>query len=172
VALTEALVGTMLAVTLYAIAVRSSLVIHLGVLEGESTQVEENRHFSQLMDELRIIFGKHYLRLELISYTNMQALHQALMDQEVHATCTRFAITPLSSPLVEKTISLPEVQGGLEWGQSQISHQDLVVNDNEKQPYQTAIRVKRIYEIMQTELTSPMTTLTYVSTTDLGEKHT
>ena len=173
VALTEALVGTMLAITLYAIAVRSSLVIHLGILEGESTQVEENRHFKQLMDELRIIFGKHYLRLELISYTNMQALHQALMDQEVHATCTRFAITPLSPPLVGKTISLPEVQGGLEWGQSQISHQDLLaVYENEKQPYQTAIRVKRIYEIMQTELTSPMTTLTYVSTTDSGEKHT
>ena len=35
VALTEALVGTLLAITLYAIAVRSSLVIHLGVLEGE-----------------------------------------------------------------------------------------------------------------------------------------
>ena len=76
-------------------------------------------------------------------------------------------------PLVGKTSSLPEVQGGLEWGQSQISHQDLLaVYENENQPYQTAIRVKRIYEIMQTELTSPMTTLTYVSTTDSGEKQT
>ena len=188
VALTQALMGTLLAITLYAIAVRSSLVMRLGVLEDGAIEADDESvpdgkavsaatpqkcdHFKQLMDELRIIFGKHYLRLELISYTNMQALHQALMDQEVHATCTRFAITPLSPPLVGKTISLPEVQGGLEWGQSQISHQDLVVNDNEKQPYQTAIRVKRIYEIMQTELTSPMTSLTYVSTTDSGEKHT
>lgn len=171
VALTEALVGTLLAITLYAIAVRSSLVIHLGVLEGESTQVEENHHFSQLMDELRLIFGKHYLRLELISYTNMQALHQALMDQEVHVTCARFAITPLSSPLVEKTSFLPELPTKLGWDQSQISHQDLAVYENEKPPYHTAIRVKRIYDIMQTELTSPMTSLTYVSTTDSGEKH-
>jgi putative multicomponent Na+:H+ antiporter subunit B len=35
VALTEALVGTLLAITLYAIAVRSSLVLRLGVLETD-----------------------------------------------------------------------------------------------------------------------------------------
>jgi putative multicomponent Na+:H+ antiporter subunit B len=33
VALTEALVGTMLAITLYAVAVRSSLIMKLGILE-------------------------------------------------------------------------------------------------------------------------------------------
>src|SRR5512146_3262382 len=40
VALTEALVGTMLAITLYAVAVRSSLVMRLGVVETDLAQPE------------------------------------------------------------------------------------------------------------------------------------
>ncbi|WGV25532.1 DUF4040 domain-containing protein [Halotia branconii] len=82
VALTEALVGTMLAITLYAVAVRSSLVMRLGVLKDEV--IEE-----QLMDDFRTIFGKYHLRLELITYKDTHSLHQALMDKEVHATCVR-----------------------------------------------------------------------------------
>lgn len=39
VALTEALVGTMLSITLYAIAVRSSMSMRLGVVKGELEQV-------------------------------------------------------------------------------------------------------------------------------------
>lgn len=126
VALTEALVGTMLAITLYAIAVRSSLVMRLGVLEDR----EEESHFKQLIDRFRTIFGKHYMRLELVPYADNQALQQALMDKEVHATC---------------------IQSG------------------EPQPYHTAIAVKRIYEIVQAELASPETTLTYVSRSE-GER--
>ncbi|GAB1537549.1 hypothetical protein NUACC21_01940 [Scytonema sp. NUACC21] len=81
VALTEALVGTMLAITLYAVAVRSSLVMRLGVLEDTSSKAKDNKsHFGQLIDGLRTIFSKHYMRLELVTYTNMQALHRALMD--------------------------------------------------------------------------------------------
>jgi putative multicomponent Na+:H+ antiporter subunit B len=143
VALTEALVGTMLAITLYAIAVRSSLVMRLGVIKDESIKADDDCLFGQLMNELRTIFGKRHMRLELVTYTNTQALHRALMDKEVHAICAP----------------------------SEYSDEYGDVPGDEKQPYQTATRVQRIYEIIQSELSSPGTTLTYVSTPDSGKKH-
>lgn len=139
VALTEALVGTMLAITLYAVAVRSSLVLRLGLVkeEADNDSLENDkgdRHFGQLINDLRAIFGKRQMRLELVPYPNTQALERALMDKEIHATCVK-------------------------------KEQD------ENQSYHTAIRVKRIYEIMQAELTSPATILTYVNTPNSGEAH-
>lgn len=132
VALTQALMGTFLAITLYAIAVRSSLVMRLGVLSIDQETPED---FGQLLDELRQIFSKHYMRLELVTYSNTQDLQQGLMNKEIHATCIR------RSP------------------------------GEDPQPYHTFIRVRRIYEIIQTELLSPATILTYVNTPDSEEKH-
>jgi putative multicomponent Na+:H+ antiporter subunit B len=168
VALTQALMGTLLAITLYAIAVRSSLVMRLGVLEdgaivqsalpkaietddeslpdGKAFSVaslQECDHFGQLMDDMRSIFSKHYMRLEVVPYTNRQALQRALMDKEVHATCAR----------------------------REHDNQDLVATEDEQQPYHTTTRVQRLYEIMQTELSSPATSLTYVNASDSEEKH-
>lgn len=141
VALTEALVGTMLAITLYAVAVRSSLVLRLGVLKDDLPQTDDQSpqtsHFQQLLDDIGRIFRKRQMRLELVPYPDTQALHQALMDKEIHAAC------------------VPPEQA---------------TSEDEK-PYHTAIRVKRIYDIMQSELASPATTLTYVTTPDSGEKH-
>jgi putative multicomponent Na+:H+ antiporter subunit B len=139
VALTEALVGTMLAITLYAIAVRSSLVMRLGVLE----EADDNYHFVKLIDEFRKIFDKRYMRLELVTYTNTQSLHRALMEKEVHAICA------------------PTEQ----------SDEDGAVYGEQKQPYHTKTRIQRIYDIMQTELSSPETILAYVNTPNSGEKH-
>ena len=152
VALTQALVGTMLAITLYAIAVRSSLVMRLGVLEDGAIKTADESlpegktepHFTQLMNDLRTILGKHYMRLELVPYTNKQALHRALMDKEIHATCTLWL--------------------GLE------QDEDVATSREEKQPYHTATRIRRLYDILKTELSSPATSLTYVNATDLGEK--
>jgi putative multicomponent Na+:H+ antiporter subunit B len=79
VALTEALMGTLLAITLYAVAVRSSMVVRLGVLEAEA-----DRCFDSLVNQLRTIFNQQYLRLELISYKDTETLHTALMNREVH----------------------------------------------------------------------------------------
>jgi len=87
VALTQALMGTLLAITLYAIAVRSSLVLRLGVLKDSTTEDLET-DFQQLINELRAIFAKYYLRLELVVYSNNQALERALTDKDVHAICT------------------------------------------------------------------------------------
>jgi putative multicomponent Na+:H+ antiporter subunit B len=136
VALTEALVGTMLAITLYAVAVRSSLVMRLGLLEDELNQVNNDRLSGQLIDNFRRIFGKHYMRLDLVPYTNTEELQRALMEKEVHAICLR-----------------PEA-----------NTQDLVGSEDENPTYHTQTRIQRIYEIMQTELSSSATILSYVST--------
>lgn len=137
VALTQALMGTLLAITLYAIAVRSSLVMRLGVLKDGTTEDLET-DFQQLINELRAIFAKYYLRLELVVYSNNQALERALTDKDVHAICTEL---PPSE----------DEQKGL--------------------AYHTVTRVQRIYEIIQADISSPMTILTYVNLLDSGEKH-
>ncbi|MGB7444982.1 MAG: DUF4040 domain-containing protein [Coleofasciculaceae cyanobacterium] len=147
VALTEALVGTMLAITLYAVAVRSSLTMRLGVLENGLIKADgDSYHFGQLMDDLQKMLRKHYLRLELVPYTDIRALQQALMDKEVHATCTRYE--------------------GL-----QQDNQNQLAFEPETQLYYTTTRVQRLYELMHAELSSPTTSLNYVNVPDAGEKH-
>jgi putative multicomponent Na+:H+ antiporter subunit B len=149
VALTEALVGTMLAITLYAVAVRSSLVMRLGVLTDELTQTDQDsladsegeHYFGQLIQDLRTIFRKRHMRVELVPYPNTQALQRALIDKEVHATCV-----PPQQVDPEQTL------GG---DANQLCH--------------TAVRLKRIYEIMQAELATPAIMLTYVNVPDSGE---
>lgn len=143
VALTEALMGSMLATTLYAVAVRSSMVMRLGVIQDESIEEESDRHFSTIIDGIRATFNKHYLRLEIVPYTNTQALERALIDKEIHATCIRTAD----------------------------SEQNGAVDGEEIPPYQTTTRIPRLYEIMQTELSTPGTILSYVNVSDLQEQH-
>ena len=159
VALTQALMGTLLAITLYAIAVRSSLVMRLGVLEDGASETDDESlaagqavsvttlqkcdHLEQLMNDLRTIFHKHYMRVEVVPYTNTQALHRALMEKEVHATCAR----------------------------REHDNQHPVASEDEQQPYHTTTRVQRLYEIMQAELSSPATSLTFVNASDSGEEH-
>ncbi|MEZ2228128.1 DUF4040 domain-containing protein [Microcoleus sp.] len=143
VGLTEALMGTLLAITLYAVTVRSSLVLRLGVIEGgiENDAVSDDKktgHFQQVIDDIRAVFKKRHMRLELVPYATPQALERALMEKEVHAVC---------------------------------SPQEQLEQSGEVQPYNTVIRVRRVYDIMQTELASPGTTLTYVNTPDVEEKH-
>lgn len=82
VALTEALVGTMLAVTLFAVAVRSSLVMRLGVLEADMAEAEGLLHGS--IPALRTVLKQHYLRLEMVPYANADSLSQALTSKDVH----------------------------------------------------------------------------------------
>lgn len=148
VALTEALVGTMLAITLYAVAVRSSLVMRLGVLKHSlleaEKEAESDRPFAQLIADLRTIASKYHLRLELIPYPDPQSLHEALMEKEVHATCIQ---------------------------RSPRDNRDLTAHKSEQQPYHTVTRIRRLYDILQTELSSPVTDLTHVTAPDSGEKH-
>lgn len=145
VALTEALVGTLLAITLNAVTVRSSLVLRLGAMEDDLNAAESG-DFGKLIDKLRAVCRKRHMRLELVPYTNTQALQRALMEKEVHATCAR---------------------------REQLAGEDRDPEawEEERQPYQTATRIQRIYNIMETELSSPVTILTYVNTKDTEEKH-
>ncbi|MDJ0633874.1 MAG: DUF4040 domain-containing protein [Xenococcaceae cyanobacterium MO_188.B29] len=150
VALTEALVGTMLAITLYAIAVRSSMVMRVGVLTEELQEIDENilkddrvhNLFGQLITDLRKVFQNYYMRIELIFYQDIKELDQALIDREIHTTCVR------SSSLEPDNL-----------------------DETETQPYQTKTRVKRLYNIMKNELSSSKTMLTYFSETKPEEKH-
>lgn len=89
VALTEALVGTMLSITLYAVAVRSSLVMRLGVLKDELVEAEGEHPFRTLIEQLRSISRKRYMRLELVPYLDKEELEQALIEKEVHGICTK-----------------------------------------------------------------------------------
>jgi putative multicomponent Na+:H+ antiporter subunit B len=129
VALTEALVGTLLAISLYAVAVRSSLVLRLGVLKDEavpdaSTESPLEQPFRQLLEDLRTVFGKHYMRVELVPYMDKEELHQALSDKDVHAICA------YTEHLEEQ------------------SQTEAIL------PYITTTRLPRIYEILQTEMGS------------------
>nr|WP_199313417.1 DUF4040 domain-containing protein [Leptolyngbya sp. FACHB-671] len=138
VALTEALVGTLLAISLYAVAVRSSLVLRLGVLKDEAvtsnlTEPPQKQSFRQLLENLRIVFGKHYMRVELVPYIDEEDLNQALLDKDVHAICA------YTEPLEGKS----QTEAML--------------------PYTTTTRLPRIYEILQAEMASIPVRLNYNS---------
>ncbi len=143
VALTEALVGTMLAITLYAVAVRSSLVMRIGVLQNGYLDLEEKNKgqigdslFAPLIADLKTITRKYHLRLELIPYPDPESLTQALIEKEIHITCIE---------------------------QSQL--------EDTMPQYQAITRIHRLYDILQTEPSSLITSLTYISASDLEEKH-
>lgn len=87
VALTEALVGTMLSITLYAIAVRSSMRLRLGVLADDSTAADSS--YQQLATPVQNALRQHYLWLERVPYPTLEALQTALKSAEIHATCWR-----------------------------------------------------------------------------------
>jgi putative multicomponent Na+:H+ antiporter subunit B len=112
VGLTEALMGSLLAVMLYAVTVRSSLVMRLGILKEENLE--------PMIENLRSVMNKHYMRVELVPFSDRQDLEQALSTKEIHATCVR-----------------------------------------EAEVYDTAIRIPRLYEILQNELAFPQAQLTY-----------
>lgn len=85
VALTEAFVGTMLAITLYAIAVRSSLRMRLGVLENHLEKTTDEGE--SLLSALRQMLNKYHMRLEVVTYGNSQELNSALETKDVHTIC-------------------------------------------------------------------------------------
>ena len=86
VALTEALVGTMLGTTLYVVSVRSSLVMRLGIINR--TKIEQEAYFAEPIAKLKKAIAHYHLRLEIIDYADLAALQQALALKEVHAICT------------------------------------------------------------------------------------
>ncbi|MEL6439274.1 MAG: DUF4040 domain-containing protein [Cyanobacteria bacterium J06621_8] len=143
VALTEAMVGTMLAVTLYVIAVRSSLVMRLGILQEMTKETE--KYFPELIASLRKVAQQHYLRLEIVEYQDLDTLKQALLSKEIHATCSK-AIAQKSADLDLKSNKIEEI-------------------------YNTVVRVPRLFEILQQELACPETSLEFASISSEEDKH-
>ncbi|ANV85150.1 hypothetical protein AWQ21_12635 [Picosynechococcus sp. PCC 7003] len=81
VALTEALVGTMLSITLYAVAVRSSMSLRLGVLATGTDTVNLIQKVNPLLKQ---VISKYHLRLEPVVFEDTQVLEQALAQKAVH----------------------------------------------------------------------------------------
>jgi len=142
VALTEALVGTLLAITLYAVAVRSSLVLRLGVLKDDLSIAEQetdslqSRQFQQRLDGLRSLFDQYHMRVELVPYMSQSDLQQGLINQEIHATCAQ---PTLAQANLTQPASEPQ------------NHPEPT------QLYCLTTRLRRIHEILQTEWMSSTT---------------
>lgn len=118
VALTEALVGTMLSITLYAIAVRSSMSMRLGVMMPETVVDTEDPHPTPdllpapLLSALRSPLRKYHLRLDLVPYPTAQALYRALQDREIHAVYGPLLAEPMTCQLQVRVKRLYELLQG------------------------------------------------------------
>lgn len=136
VALTEALVGTMLSITLYAIAVRSSMSLRLGILEPaaptESKAIQETPLSQHLFPALRKVLKQHHLRLEVLPYASPQALQFALENKEIHAVCV-----PISQVETDQAIETPPV------------------------PYALNVRIPRLHEILDAALPTEIATVSF-----------
>ena len=168
VALTEALVGTMLAVTLYVIAVRSSLVMRLGIIKeklntnaklkllntkGSQEILEKNNSTSSNKVTSNILGNQSdNYQEELLSN-----LRKIIKKYHLRLELVEYA----NSQALEQALITKEVHA--------ISSK-LTESDN-KPSYLTKIRVHRLFEILQTELTSPETSLKYINLSDSEDKH-
>ncbi len=156
VALTEALVGTMLAITLYAVAVRSSLNMRLGVLEADLAVLEAHGELSskmpegetvselkdspgpsspplvELMAHLRVMLKKRHMRLELVPYADIAAMEAGLQERDIHGFCASN----------EQLSPKPDY--------------------DEFPAYGIISRIRRLYDLMQAELPILAASLTYV----------
>ena len=162
VALTEALVGTLLAITLYAVAVRSSLVLRLGVLKDDLSIAEQetdslqSRQFQQRLDGLRRLFDQYHMRVELVPYMSQSDLQQGLINQEIHATCAQPILAQAN--LAQANLAQANLT------QANIAQANLTQPaskpQNHTEPtqlYCLTTRLRRIHEILQTEWMSSTT---------------
>jgi putative multicomponent Na+:H+ antiporter subunit B len=137
VALTEALVGTMLSITLYAVAVRSSMSMRLGVVAPGPDPEDGHQEFpypdEPLLSALRTMLKAHHMRLERVAYPGLPALRAALQNKEIHAICISMDAQGTSLLPVDST-----------------------------EPYHIQTRLWRLYELLQSEIPPTMASLSYV----------
>lgn len=96
VALTEALVGTMLSITLYAIAVRSSMTLRVGIFDPYCAYADDAQPGceqanpiacvlpTETLTTIKQTFSRHHIRVETLSYPNRTDLENALQKQAIH----------------------------------------------------------------------------------------
>ncbi len=167
VALTEALVGTMLAVTLYVIAVRSSLVMRLGIIKERSN--------SDL--ELELVNTEASQEIPANKYTSSDQVTSNKLEKQSE----NYQEELLSN--LRKVIKKYHLRLELaEYANPQALEQALITKEvhaicstttesDNRLSYITKIRVHRLFEILQTELTSPETSLKYINLSNLEDKH-
>ncbi|MGD1854254.1 MAG: DUF4040 domain-containing protein [Leptolyngbyaceae cyanobacterium] len=130
VALTEALVGTMLSITLYAVAVRSSMSMRLGVVETTTHEMDD---YETMLSSLRTNLRKSHLRLEIVSFQQDIALQAALENKNIHAALS-------SSDTAGAALA----------------------------SYKLRVRVRRLYEILQGQMSHEHMTLAFTGDLDLS----
>ncbi|MCS6959972.1 MAG: DUF4040 domain-containing protein [Pseudanabaenaceae cyanobacterium SKYGB_i_bin29] len=81
VSLTDALVGTMLSITLYAIAVRASLSMRIGAIKLDKSD--------PILAPISRLLGKHFMRLEIVEFANSDDLNLALQKGDIHCQFDR-----------------------------------------------------------------------------------
>lgn len=148
VALTEALVGTMLSITLYAVAVRSSLSLRLGVPADADRSPESS--LALLLTALRRSLERHHLRLEVIPHASADELRAALVAKEVHGIC-----------LVPDT----EVPEGIA---AEGMLPEVAVEQSLRPHLQ--LRVRRPYTLIEADLDPALARLSYVEAADLASR--
>ncbi len=109
VALTEALVGTMLSITLYAVAVRSSMNLQVGVLQSDAAMPSSPVAADQLQQTLHPVLTPYHLRLELSYYPDRESLAAALNQKAIHTTCMLSTQSPLESAKCQFQTRVPRL---------------------------------------------------------------
>lgn len=108
VAVTEALMGTVLTVILYGVAVRSCLAVRVGWLAGgRRTDRKRGVPPGRVLSHLRERCRHHHLRVEIIAYPDAARLAEALRNGAVDAACGRAASMALIEPAIENKADPP-----------------------------------------------------------------
>jgi putative multicomponent Na+:H+ antiporter subunit B len=171
VALTEALVGTMLAITLYVVAVRSSLVMRLGIvktksrsdLELELADAGTRGRGDAEMNNLSSIEATPYKKLEAETESHFEELI-ANLRKIIDRHHLRLELVEYPNPqALERALMTKEVHA--------ICGNSEQLEPDSERTERIAIRVRRLFEIIQTELTLPETILTYVTVPNVEDKH-
>jgi putative multicomponent Na+:H+ antiporter subunit B len=201
VALTEALVGTMLAITLYVIAVRSSLVMRLGILkvvpeeiavtpfpklktqnsdlevelidtESSGWQGRKPHSAEDTLPKIEDTENEHGSLSKTTSYKQLEAETESYFEELIanirkiinkHHLRLELVEYP-SKQALEQALMAKEVHAICIEGERSLS-------PAKNSPERISVRVRRLFEILQTELISPETTLTYVTVINGEEKH-
>ena len=168
VSLTEALVGTMLAVTLYVIAVRSSLVMRLGII-SEKSNIDLDLELVNTTANQEIPEKDNSTATNKITSNNLKK-YQDNYQEKLLANLRK---------VIKKYHLRLEL---IEYANSQVLEEALItkevhaicskLTELDNQPnYLTKIRVHRLFEILQAELTSPETSIKYINLSDSEDKH-
>jgi len=169
VALTEALVGTMLSITLYAVAVRSSMSMRLGILESMNLDLQQKRQITDaaevhetiedsvnavtVLDPINPKDSKDSIDPFASYRPLLHHLHTCLKGYHLRLEITSYATledleTALKTQAVQ-SICIPSSDGT-----------DLTTS-NPETSYQIETRLWRLYEILQEGLPPTIATLTY-----------